>query len=804
MTAGTEERITDNDFKDFEKYHCRDIRTYPKFRKNHVPAPFLPMSRKEMDRLGWDSCDIIIVTGDAYIDHPSFCTSIVGRYLESFGFRVGVISQPDWHSKDAFTVLGRPNLFFGVNAGNMDSMINHYTADRKIRTDDAYTPGNVAGKRPDRAVTVYTQRIREAFKDIPVVIGGIEASLRRLAHYDYWSDTVKNSVLPDSKADILVFGNGERPLAEIAMRLTSGESVKDIKDVRGTAVMVKKALPGWVGIDSTAVDTPGYIEPEPNPYCVMCDTGGTKALGPSDRAENAGPSGDIDGSESGAVIKISNGQDEAVKKVSLDKKLHENEYILLPSAQTVKQDKKLYAHVRRIFIRECNPECARALVQQHGERFVWVNPPTFPLSSAELDYVYALPFRRQPHPSYKGMEIPAFEMIKNSVSIMRGCFGGCSFCSIVAHEGKRIQSRSEESILNELREISEKTPGFTGVISDLGGPSANMYGLGCTDARMRSLCRKPSCLYPTPCRFLNKDHSRLIQLYRDARALPFIKKILIASGVRIDLALFDVNYIKELVTHHVGGYLKIAPEHMAPEVLELMLKPDEKVYYDFKKLFDRYCNEAGKKQYIIPYFMSSHPGSTLSSMIHLAVWLKRNDFKVDQVQNFYPTPMSGASAMYYTGFNPYRPITGSTEPDVFVAKGDVARRRQKAILRYHDPLNFETVREALIELNMPEFIGRGPNALVPPFDPLSEGRQRTSVRSGGKKVGGARDGGQTSSCQKRTHGDRPKNSDFSERKGESGRHGGNGTGHRTGGSGSSFNGRPAGRGGKGRLQGKNR
>ena len=731
MTAAKdEEYITDNDFKDFEKYHCKDIRTYPKYRKNHVPAPFLPMSRKEMDKLGWDSCDIIIVTGDAYIDHPSFCTSIVGRYLESFGFRVGVISQPDWHSKDAFMTLGRPNLFFGVNAGNMDSMINHYTADRKIRSDDAYTPGNVAGRRPDRAVTVYTQRVREAYKDIPVIIGGIEASLRRLAHYDYWSDTVKNSVLPDSKADILVFGNGERPLAEIAMRLAAGESVREIRDVRGTAVMVKKALPEWVGIDSTTVDTPGFIEPEPNPYCVMCHTDDGGKENPSAGGEAIPFTAEDVPQNSSQVTGASD------RKISLEKKLHDREYILLPSVQDVKQDRRLYAHVRRIFIRECNPECARALVQKHGERYVWVNPPTFPLSSAELDYVYALPFRRVPHPAYKGQEIPAFEMIKNSVSIMRGCFGGCSFCSIVAHEGKRIQSRSEKSILKELKEISEKTPGFTGVISDLGGPSANMYGLGCTNARMRSLCRKPSCLYPAPCRFLNKDHGRLIQLYRDARALPFIKKILIASGVRIDLALFDENYIRELVTYHVGGHLKIAPEHMAPEVLELMLKPDEKIYYDFKKLFDRYSSEAGKKQYIIPYFMSSHPGSTVASMINLAVWLKRNDFQVDQVQNFYPTPMSGASAMYYTGFNPYRPITRETEPDVFVAKGDVARRRQKAILRYHDPDNYETVREALIELNMPQFIGRGAGALVPPYDPLTEGRGKVRGRSGSGKPDG--------------------------------------------------------------------
>ena len=758
----------DNDFKDFELYNCRDIRSYAHYRRNHRPAPFLPMTRAEMNRLGWDSCDIIIVTGDAYIDHPSFCTSIVGRYLESFGYRVGVISQPDWHSKDAFMALGRPNLFFGINAGNMDSMINHYTADRRIRTDDAYTPGNVAGKRPDRAVVVYTQRVREAFKDIPVVIGGIEASLRRIAHYDYWSDTVKNSVLPDSKADILIFGNGERPLVEIASRLASGESVKDIKNVRGTVVMVKKALPEWVGIDSRTVDTPGLIEPEPNPYCCMCEENSGTGDGDSPEtngrisSENtAGGESAIavftpaaDRNESSERIESSSGKNtgasstEWVNRVSLERKLHDKEYILLPSATVVKQDKKLYAHVRRIFIKECNPECARALMQQHGERFVWVNPPAFPLSTAELDYVYALPFKREPHPAYAGQKIPAFEMIKTSVSIMRGCFGGCSFCSIVAHEGKRIQSRSRDSVLRELKEIKQHDPKFSGVISDLGGPSANMYMLGCTNEKMRKLCRKPSCLYPEPCKFLNTDHSRLIELYRAARELPFIKKILIASGVRIDLALKDENYIRELVNHHVGGYLKIAPEHMVPEVLELMLKPGESVYNRFKKLFDRFNEEAGKEQYLIPYFMSSHPGSTDLSMIKLAVWLKQNGFKLDQVQNFYPTPMSGASAMYYTGFNPYKAITAETEPDVFVAKGDIARKRQKAILRYHDPVNYKEVRETLVNLGLADLIGRGNSALVPPYDPRTEGT--IEKRGGNRNAGGS--GGKPGNQRPAGHG----------------------------------------------------
>lgn len=699
-----------------------DIRDYPKYWPiDMLPTDFLPMSKEEMEAAGWDSCDIILVSGDAYIDHPSFCTAIVGRYLESFGFRVGVISQPDWHSKQDFMKLGRPNLFFGVTAGNMDSMINHYTADRKIRTDDAYTPNGEAGKRPDRAVTVYTQRIREAFKDIPVVLGGIEASLRRIAHYDYWSDTVKNSVLADSKADILVYGNGERPMAEIAYRLSMGQSIKEIQDVRGTAVMVHDALPQWFGIDCRSVVHNAAIDPLPNPYCDFCASTIKAKLGIKDSKAQDGESVLAEGLEIAPA-------EEATKALALDERInyqakvkpavktHDLEYLLLPSAEKVKQDQLLYAHTARIFIRETNPDCARALLQKHGERYVWVNPPAFPLTTPELDSVYALPFKRVPHPSYGTAQIPAYEMIKTSVSLMRGCFGGCSFCSIVAHEGKNIQSRSQNSILAELEEIKDKTPGFTGIISDLGGPSANMYRLGCTNENARKVCRKPSCLYPEPCQFLNTDHGPLIQLYRAARDLPFVKKIFIASGVRIDLALKDKRYIKELVMYHVGGYLKIAPEHTEAEVLGKMLKPGTDIYYRFKELFDSYSSTANKKQYLIPYFMSSHPGSSLLSMINLARWLKVNGFRVDQVQNFYPTPMAGATAMYYTGIDPYEEIDGKTQPSVFSAKGEIARRTQKAILRYHDSSNFRVIREVLHELRMDALIGRSKEALVPPAE----------------------------------------------------------------------------------------
>ena len=729
------------------KKHYQNILDYPGFRKDgRGSAPFLPMSRKEMTALGWDFCDIILVSGDAYVDHPSFCTAIIGRYLEAFGFRVGVIAQPDWKSRDAFMILGRPRLFFGVTAGNMDSMINHYTAERRIRSDDAYTPGNVAGKRPDRATVVYTQRIKEAYKGIPVVLGGIEASLRRFAHYDYWSDTVKNSVLPDSKADILVYGNGERPIIEIAWRLSQGEDIKSLTDIRGTAVMLGEIPPGFTGIDARKPEAGIPIPPRKNPYCDLCSRNERAQAAPAQSqtpsqtpSPSLSPASSPDPAaapaQSSAVSALSaaaseNVSSSASSSVSSSATLAASpaapsahapapdaipeKYVLMPSAEDVKKDRLLYAQAAHLMLLETNPYCARCLAQAHGSRYVWVNPPSFPLTTPEYDAVYELPFRRVPHPAYKGERIPAYDMIKESVSIMRGCFGGCSFCSITAHEGKIIQSRSEDSVVHEVTEVKDKTPGFKGVLSDLGGPSANMYRLGCSDPRAQASCRRPSCLYPEPCRKLNTDHRSLIELYRRIRSLPFIRRVFIASGVRIDLALRDPEYIRELVTHHVGGLLKIAPEHTEPEVLSRMLKPAISGYDEFKKLFDRYSAEAGKKQYLIPYFMSSHPGSDLKSMIRLALWLKKRGFELDQVQNYIPTPMAGAAAMYYTGMNPYERIKSGDNSEVFVAKGDSARKRQKAILRYHDPANFAVIREALRELGMEYLIGTGPDALVPP------------------------------------------------------------------------------------------
>ena len=661
--------------------------SYPKYWAECLgPAPFLPMSRAEMDKLGWDSCDIIIISGDAYVDHPSFGMAVIGRFLEAQGFRVGIIAQPDWNSKEPFMALGKPNLFFGVSAGNMDSMINRYTSDKKLRHDDAYTPGNEGGKRPDRAVLVYSQRCKEAYKEVPVVIGGIEASLRRIAHYDYWSETIRRSVLFDAKADLLVFVNAERPLVEIAHRFARGDTVAQMQDIRGTAVIRREALPEWRGVDSTRLDKLGKIDPILNPYM----EGAPCAPEPTSEPEP-----------------------KAILVQPARPKPWEQTYVLLPSYEKVKADKVLYAHTSRVLHQETNPGCARALMQKHGDRYLWVNPPAIPLTTEEMDGVFALPYKRVPHPAYGKAKIPAYEMIKTSVNIMRGCFGGCTFCSITEHEGRIIQSRSEESILREIEEIRDKVPGFTGVISDLGGPTANMYRLRCKSPKAESTCRRASCVYPTICQHMDTDHAPTISLYRKARDLKGIKKILIASGVRYDLAVEDPRYIKELVKHHVGGYLKIAPEHTEEGPLAMMMKPGMGSYHRFKELFEQYSREAGKQQYLIPYFISAHPGTRDEDMVNLALWLKANDFKLDQVQNFYPSPLATATTMYYSEVDPLHKVTYKSEA-VFVAKGERRRRLHKAILRYHDPAGWPMIRQALQEMGLSRLIGMGPQHLVPP------------------------------------------------------------------------------------------
>ncbi|MBL8417813.1 MAG: YgiQ family radical SAM protein [Dechloromonas sp.] len=667
------------------------------------PAPFLPMSRAEMEVLGWDSCDVVLVTGDAYIDHPSFGMALIGRLLEAQGFRVGIICQPDWNSATDFRKLGKPNLFFGVTAGNMDSMVNRYTSDRKIRSDDAYTPNAEPNRRPDRAVTVYAQRCREAFPGSNVVIGSIEASLRRIAHYDYWSDKVRRSVLPDSKADLLVFGNAERAIVELAHRLAKGEKISDIRDLRGTAFMVPSGwLPSdeWEAMDSTSVDTPGPLVKHADPYAME--------NGPNSPSTATGtnPPGQH------AVRIVSRAERLATRK---DRRAHT--VVRLPSYEQVSNDPVLYAHASRTFHLESNPGNARALVQAHGERDVWLNPPPIPLTTEELDKVYELPYARRPHPAYGEAKIPAWEMIRFSVNIMRGCFGGCTFCSITEHEGRIIQSRSEDSVIREIEEMRDKTPGFTGIVSDLGGPTANMYHLKCKDEKIESACRRLSCVYPDICENLGTDHAPLISLYRKARSLKGVKKVLIGSGLRYDLAVRSPEYIKELVTHHVGGYLKIAPEHTEEGPLSKMMKPGMGAYDRFKQLFDRFSREAGKEQYLIPYFIAAHPGTQDEDMLNLALWLKKNNFRLDQVQTFLPTPMALATTMYHTERNPLKKLHRQGGEVVGAVRNGRQRKLHKAFLRYHDPANWPLLREALREMGRADLIGNGKKQLIPAWQP---------------------------------------------------------------------------------------
>ena len=653
-------------------------------------AEELPMSLAEMENLNWDSCDIILVTGDAYVDHPSFGMAVIGRVLEAQGFRVGIISQPDWRNVADFRKLGAPNLFFGVTGGNMDSMVNRYTSDKKIRSNDAYTADGAGGKRPDRAVNVYSHRCREAFKNIPVIIGGIEASLRRIAHYDYWSDKVRKSVLLDSKADILVYGNAERQIVEIAHRLAKGEAITDLKGIRGTVHFVKQIPTGWIEKDSTSLDSPGKVNPPVDPYQEK------------PACENKP---ELEGSEK--VIQFTR---------SIPNKQRDKTVIRIPDYEAVLNDPVLYAHASRVMHGETNPGNARPLIQTHGARQIWVNPPPIPLTMDEMDGVFGQPYSRLPHTQYGDANIPAFEMIQHSVNIMRGCFGGCTFCSITEHEGRIIQNRSEDSIIKEIEAIRDTSPNFTGHISDLGGPTANMYRLACKDKKIEESCRKPSCVFPGICENLDTNHSSLISLYRRARKIRGIKKIFIASGLRYDLAVESPEYVRELVQHHVGGYLKIAPEHTESGPLSKMMKPGMGTYDRFKKMFDKFSQEAGKEQYLIPYFIAAHPGTKDSDMLNLAIWLKSNGFRADQVQAFLPSPMSIATAMYHSGKDTLKKVDKKAD-DIAVPKNIKQRRLHKAFLRYHDPKNWPLLREALKKMGRSDLIGNGKKHLIPSFQP---------------------------------------------------------------------------------------
>ena len=611
----------------------------------------LPMSRAEMEARGWDEIDIVFVTGDAYIDHPSFAMAILGRVLEAGGFRVGIVSQPNWESAEDWQRFGRPRLFYAVSAGNMDSMINHYTANKKVRNDDAYSPGGRIGLRPDRATLPYCQRAREAYKGVPVIAGGVEASLRRLAHYDYWSDKVRRSILLDSKADLLVFGMGEDIILEIAQRLDAGEPVKSLRDMRGIAYA------------TGASETP-----------------------PTDA-------------------------------------------LTLPSYADVLEDKMAFAEATRIIHNETNPYNARRLKQSHGDRTIVCNPPRFPISQEAMDRIYGLPYTRIPHPIYTE-PIPASEMIKDSVTIMRGCFGGCTFCSITAHQGRIIQSRSRESILGEIEEMAED-PKFKGTVSDIGGPTANMYEMKCTKPEVEAICRRQSCVHPRICKLLGTDHSSLVELMKDARDVDGVKRVMVTSGIRMDLARRSPEYMRELTRHHVGGLLKVAPEHTDPNVLNMMRKPSGDDFEKFTEVFNEESEKAGKKQHIVPYFIASHPGSDLDAMIHLAVMLKQTGYRPDQVQDFIPAPLDIATTMYYTGIDPF------TKKPVHIAKKLRDRKLQRALMQFFKPENYFEVRKALVQAKRTDLIGKGCDCLIsdkPPRQALERRREDANKRFRGEYV----------------------------------------------------------------------
>jgi uncharacterized radical SAM protein YgiQ len=595
------------------------------------------MSPGEMEERGWDAVDVVFVTGDAYVDHPSFAMAILGRVLEEAGFRVAILSQPDWRSCAPWQQFGRPRLFFAISAGNMDSLINHYTANRKVRNDDAYSPGGRIGLRPDRATLSYCQRAREAFPGVPIIAGGVEASLRRLAHYDYWSDTVRRSILLDAKADLLVYGMGEEAIVEIARRVAAGQDLRDLRGMRGVAY----------------------------------------ALGANEKPPAHG---------------------------------FGKEAIVLPSYEEVKRDKQQFAEATRIIHIHTNPHNAQVLVQYHDRQAIVVNPPGLPLGEAYMDRIYNLPYTRRPHTSYRE-SIPAYEMIKDSITLMRGCFGGCTFCSITAHQGRIVQSRSQASVMKEVAKLAAD-PEFSGVVSDMGGPTANMYQMRCTRPEVEARCKRLSCVHPTICKLLGTDHGPLVELMRRARSEPGIRKVLIASGIRMDLAQLSSEYMKELTAHHVGGRLKVAPEHTDAGVLGVMKKPSIGNFDQFAQSFKKDSAAASKpRQELVPYFIASHPGSDLHAMIDLALFLKRNGYRPDQVQDFIPAPFDIATCMYYTGMDPF------TKKPVHVARTLRDRKLQRALMQFFKPENYFEVRKALELTGRKDLIGSGCDCLIPAQPP---------------------------------------------------------------------------------------
>jgi uncharacterized radical SAM protein YgiQ len=658
------------------------------------------MTPDEVQSRGWDAVDVVFVTGDAYVDHPSFAMALLGRVLESEGFRVAILSQPDWHSAEPWKIFGRPKICFAISAGNMDSMLNHYTANRKVRNDDAYSPDGKIGRRPDRATLAYCQRAREAFKGVPIIAGGVEASLRRFAHYDYWSDKVRRSILMDAKPDLLVYGMGERPVIEIVKRLAAGETIDQLRDIRGTAFRL--------GANEAKAE-------------------GGRGKG-EENDETQVTNDEVTGTQYSEFNKIPNETktpEDIRHSASPPSPFPFPPSLTLPPYEAVSTDKAAFAEMTRMIFHETNPYNARGLVQFCGKEAVVVNPPTWPLEQEEIDRVYGLPFTRKPHPSYGNQKIPAFEMIKDSIQILRGCFGGCTFCSITAHEGRIIQSRSQRSVLAEIERMTGD-PAFRGTISDIGGPTANMYRMNCTQPAMRAKCHRLSCVHPTICPMLGTDHGPLIQLMQAARQQPGVKKVCVASGIRIDLALRSPKYIAEVAKHHTGGLLKVAPEHTDPAVLKLMKKPPIEQFETFCKQFQKASSEAGKEQYTVPYFIAGHPGSDLNAMIDLALYLKRNNLKPEKVQDFIPGPMDIATCMYYTGLDP---MTGKP---VYVPKGDKERRMQRALLQYFKPENYADVYTAIEETHREELIGSGPQCLIPANPP----RMPKTAASGSRRKHG--------------------------------------------------------------------
>ncbi len=613
---------------------------------------FLPINREDMEKRGWDVPDFVYVSGDAYVDHPSFGPAIITRVLENAGYKVAFLAQPDWRSDRDFTRFGRPKYGFLVSSGNIDSMVAHYTVAKKPRTSDAYTPGGVMGKRPDRAVDVYCKKIRSIYNDIPIVIGGLEASLRRFAHYDYWDDAIRPSILISSDADLLIFGMGEKQIIEIADRLAKGENVSDIRDIKGTCYKV---------------------DVRETPYT------GTEC----------------------------------------------------PSFENVCQNKKEYAVSCRIQQDEQDFFRGRAIKQKHGKIMLVQNEPMMPLTTQELDAVYELPYMRRWHPSYDKLGgVPGIEEVEFSITHVRGCFGACNFCSLAFHQGRYITSRSKESIIKEAKLLTT-LPNFKGYIHDIGGPSANFRHPSCKGQEERGLCKGKKCLAPTPCKNLVADQSEYLDILRTVRELPKVKKVFVRSGIRFDYMLEDKSeeFFKELVKHHVSGQLKVAPEHCSASVLDKMGKPHIETYIKFVKRYFELSKSAGKEQYIVPYLMSSHPGSTLNDAIDLALFIKSQKLHPEQVQDFYPTPGTISTAMFYTELDPY------TLEKVFVAKNSYDKAMQRALIRYFDPKNQAMVEEALIKARRTDLIGNSPNCLIRGSGKYHSQRQKTTEKQGFRNQG---------------------------------------------------------------------